>query len=119
MVLDTAVVFVVSLLVGTLGIYVGVSLATNEAIGFGGAAITALIGAATWGAVSFVVGGLPLVGPLLALIAWVGIINVRHTGGWGAAAVIGLVAWLVAAAALYALATAGFVSAAAIGVPGV
>ncbi|MFC6904426.1 hypothetical protein [Halalkalicoccus tibetensis] len=119
MVLDTAIVFVVSLLVGTLGIYVGVSLATNEAIGFGGAAITALIGAVAWGVVSFFLGGIPLVGPLLALAAWIGVINVRHTGGWGAAALIGLVAWLVAAGALYALATAGFVSASAIGVPGV
>ncbi|MEM4780460.1 MAG: hypothetical protein QXG03_02695 [Halalkalicoccus sp.] len=118
MVLDTIIVFLVSLLVGTLGIYVGVSLATNEAIGFGGAAITALLGALAWGLVSFFLGWLPLVGALLALVAWIGVINLRHSGGWGTAALIGVVAWLVASAALYALAVIGFVSASAVGIPG-
>lgn len=119
MVLDSVIVFIVSLLVGSLGIYVGVSLATNEAIGFGGAALTALLGAIAWGVVSFFLGWLPLVGALLALLAWIGVINLRHSGGWASAAVIGLVAWLVAAGVLYALATAGFVSASAVGIPGV
>lgn len=119
MVLDTIIVFLVSLLIGGLGIYVGVSLATNEAIGFGSAILTALFGAIAWGAVSFFVGWLPLVGALLALIAWIGVINVRHSGGWGTAAVIGLIAWIVAGVVLYALATAGLVSAGAVGIPGV
>ncbi|WP_122090140.1 hypothetical protein [Halalkalicoccus subterraneus] len=119
MVLDTIIVFLVSLIVGTLGIYVGVSLATNEAIGFGGAALTALLGALAWGLVSFFVGWLPLVGALLALVAWVGVINLRHAGGWATAALIGVVAWLVASAALYALTLAGLVSASAVGIPGV
>lgn len=119
MVLDTIIVFLVSLLVGALGIYVGVSLATNEAIGFGGAILTALFGAVAWGLVSFFLGWLPLVGALLALIAWIGVINLRHSGGWGTAALIGLVAWIVAGVVLYALATAGLVSAGAVGIPGV
>lgn len=119
MVLDTLIVFVVSLLVGSLGIYVGVSLATEEAIGFGGAALTALLGSLVWGIVSFFVGWIPLVGALLTLLAWIGVINLRHSGGWGTAAVIGLVAWAVAVAVLYALATAGVVSASAVGIPGV
>lgn len=119
MVLNTIIVFLVSLVVGTLGIYIGVSLATKEAIGFGGAAITALLGALAWGIVSFFFGWLPLVGALLALLAWIGVINLRHAGGWGTAALIGLVAWLVAAGALYALAVIGFVSASAVGIPGV
>jgi hypothetical protein len=119
MVLDTIIVFLVSLFVGGLGIYVGVSLATDEAIGFGGAVLTALFGAIAWGLVSFFLGWLPLVGALLALIAWIGVINLRHSGGWGTAAVIGLVAWIVAAAVLYALAVAGFVSAGAVGIPGI
>lgn len=119
MVLDTIIVFVVSLLVGSLGIYVGVSLATNEAIGFGGAAVTALLGALAWGIVSFFVGWIPLIGALLTLLAWIGVINFRHSGGWGTAVVIGLVAWLVAVAVLYALATAGIVAASAVGIPGV
>lgn len=119
MVLDTIIVFVVSLLVGSLGIYVGVSLATNEAIGFGGAALTALLGALAWGVVSFFVGWLPLVGALLTLVAWIGAINLRHSGGWGTAALIGFVAWAVASGVLYALAMAGLVSASAVGIPGV
>lgn len=118
MVLDTILVFLVSLLVGTLGIYIGVSLATNEAIGFGGAAVTALLGSLAWGIVSFFFGWLPFVGALLALFAWIGVINLRHSGGWGMAILIGAVAWIVAAAVLYALATAGFVGASAVGVPG-
>jgi hypothetical protein len=118
MVLNTIIVFLVSLLVGTLGIYIGVSLATKEAIGFGGAAITALLGALAWGIVSFFFGWLPLVGALLALVAWIGVINLRHSGGWASAALIGLVAWAVAAASLYALAVVGFVSASAVGIPG-
>ncbi|MCL7417207.1 MAG: hypothetical protein M8354_05140 [Halalkalicoccus sp.] len=119
MLLDTVIVFLISLLVGSLGIYVGVSLATNEAIGFGGAALTALLGALVWGVVSFFLGWLPLVGALLALLAWIGVINLRHSGGWGTAALIGLVAWLVAGAVLYALAAAGLVAASAVGIPGV
>ncbi|ADJ14960.1 hypothetical protein [Halalkalicoccus jeotgali] len=119
MVLDTVIVFLISLLVGSLGIYVGVSLATNEAIGFGGATLTALAGALAWGLVSFFLGWLPLVGALLALLAWVGVINLRHSGGWGTAALIGVVAWLVAGAVLYALAIGGLVSASAVGIPGV
>ncbi|MDL5361016.1 hypothetical protein [Halalkalicoccus sp. NIPERK01] len=118
MVLDTVIVFLISLLVGSLGIYVGVSLATNEAIGFGGAALTALLGALAWGIVSLVLGGIPLVGALLALLAWIGVINVRHSGGWGTAALIGIVAWLVAGAVLYVLAGIGLVSASAVGIPG-
>lgn len=81
MVFNTIIVFLVSLLIGTIGIYVGVSLATNEAIGFAGAAITALFGSLAWGLVSFFLGWLPLVGALLALVAWVGVINLRHSGG--------------------------------------
>ena len=73
MVLNTIIVFLVSLLIGTLGIYIGVSLATKEAIGFGGAALTALLGALAWGIVSFFLGWLPLVGALLALLAWIGV----------------------------------------------
>jgi cellulose synthase/poly-beta-1,6-N-acetylglucosamine synthase-like glycosyltransferase len=119
MVLNTIIVFLVSLLIGTLGIYIGVSLATKEAIGFGGAALTALLGALAWGIVSFFLGWLPLVGALLALLAWIGVINIRHTGSWGTAILIGVVAWLVAGAALYALAVVGFVSASAVGIPGV
>lgn len=118
-VIDTAVVFLISLLVGTVGIYVGVMLVADRDIGIVDAAFTALLGAIAWGLVSYFLGGVPLVGPLLALLAWIGVINWRYPGGWGTAIGIGLVAWLVAAGVLYALSTAGLVSASALGVPGV
>lgn len=117
-IIDTAVIFLISLVVGTVGIYAGVHLLVDRDVGVVNAALTALLGAVVWGLVSFFVGWLPLVGGLLTLIAWIGVINLRYPGGWGTAIGIGLVAWLVAAAALYALSTVGIVSPSALGVPG-
>ncbi len=116
--IDTAIIFLISLLVGAIGIYAGVHLLVDRDVGFGNAAITALIGAIAWAVVSFFVGWLPLVGGLLTLLAWIGVINLRYPGDWGTAIGIGLVAWLVAAAVLYALSTVGIVSPSALGVPG-
>ena len=114
---DAILVGVVSLLVGALAIYVGARLVIDRSAGLGRAVAVALVGALAWALVSFFLGWLPIVGPLLALVVWVGVINIAYPGGWGTAAAIGVVAWLVAAGVLYALASAGVVTYGALGVP--
>ena len=117
-VIDTAVIFLISLVVGAAGIYVGVMLVADRDVGFLNAVITALLGAIAWGAVSYFLGWIPLLGALLTLVVWIGVINWRYPGGWGTAIGIGLVAWFVAGAILYGLSTIGLISASALGVPG-
>ena len=116
---DVAVIFVVSLLVGTLSIIAGARLVVDSDAGFANATLTALIGAAVWAAVSFFVGWIPILGVVLMLLAWVAVINWRYPGGWGEAATIGFIAWIFAVAIMYLLASAGFVAFEALGIPGV
>lgn len=115
---DSLIVFVVSLLVGALGIYVAARAFTDYdnytyAIG------TALIGAIIWAIVGFLFGWIPLLGPLVVLIAYVAAINYRYPGGWVNAALISLVAWIASVIVLYLLAFVGIGAFEAVGVPGV
>lgn len=110
--------FLVSLLVGTFAIRTGARLIVDSDTGYRRAAITALVGAIAWAVVAFFLGWIPLLGPLLALIAWIGIINWRYPGGWGTAAAIGLIAWVVALGVLYVLSIIGVVGLDALGIPG-
>ncbi|SIR66273.1 hypothetical protein SAMN05421858_3206 [Haladaptatus litoreus] len=118
-IVDTIIIFAVSLLVGGFGIYVGARVATDRSGSFSRALITALIGAIVWGIISFFVGWIPILGALLALVVWVGVINWRYPGGWGTAAIIGLVAWFAAAIVLYVLALVDIVASGALGIPGI
>lgn len=117
MVVATAVVFLVSLLLGALGIYVGARLIVGAG-DFNHAIVTALIGAIVWAVAGALVGWIPLLGPLLALIAYVAVINFRYPSEWTAAAMIAIVAWVTVLIALYALAFLGITGFEAIGVPG-
>jgi hypothetical protein len=110
--------FLISLLVGTFAINLGARLVVDSDTGYRRAAVTALIGALVWGLIAFFLGWIPLLGPLLALVAWIGIINWRYEGGWGTAVAIGLVAWLVAVGVLYLLSVVGIVGLDALGIPG-
>ncbi|WP_436346032.1 hypothetical protein [Natronorubrum sp. FCH18a] len=114
----SAIVFVASLLIGALGIYVGARVIVGAG-DYDHAIVTALIGAIVWAVVGFVVGWIPLLGPLLALIAYIAVINFRYPGDWTAAAMIGLLAWVTVLAVLYALAFLGVTGFEAVGVPGV
>ena len=114
---DPILVGFVSFLVGALAIFAGARLVIDESTGFGRAAAVALVGALAWGAVSYFFGWLPVVGPVLALVAWVGVVDVAYPGGWVSAAVVGVAAWVVAVVILYALATVGVVGFDAVGVP--
>lgn len=110
---DSIVVFVVSLLIGALGIYVGARI-VSDVNDYTYAIITALIGAVVWAVLAWI----PLLGPLLALLAYVGVINYRYPGGWVSAVLIALVAWVASVVVLYVLAVIGVVAFDALGVPG-
>lgn len=116
-VIDSVIVFVVSLLVGALGIYVGARVIVDKD-DYGYAIVTALIGALVWSVVGFLIGWLPLIGTLLTLVAYVGVINWRYPGGWTQAALIALVAWVASLVVLSVLAFVGIGSFDAFGVPG-
>lgn len=115
--LDSAVVFVVSLLVGALGIYIGGRVIT-DADDYGYAVVTALIGAVIWAVVSFFVGWIPLLGPILVLVAYVAVIQSRYPGGWAEAIAISLIAWIASLVVLFVLGSLGFATLDAVGVPG-
>jgi hypothetical protein len=116
--INSIVVFVVSLLIGALGIYIGAQVIADYD-DYTYAIVTALIGAVIWVVVSFFLGWIPFLGPLLALIAYVAVINMRYPGGWGAAIGISLIAWIASIIVLYILAVLGLASFEAFGVPGV
>ena len=114
--LEAVVVFVVSLLVGGIGIYVGASLIAGET-SYEHALVTALIGAVVWAVTAFLFGWIPFLGPILVFVAYLAVINWRYPGGWGAAAAVALVAWLTSYVVLYLLTFVG-ISIGALGVPG-
>ena len=116
--IDSLIVFLVSLLVGAFGIYVGARVVT-EREDYTYAVVTALLGAIIWAVVGFLFGWIPFLGPLLVLIAYVAVINTRYPGGWIKAAAIALIAWLASLVVLYALALVGIGAFEAVGVPGV
>jgi hypothetical protein len=116
--IDSLVGFVVSLLVGGFGIYVGARVVVGDS-DYGHAVVTALVGAVVWAVVSLLLGWLPLVGLLLTLAAYVAVVNWRYPGGWVEAAGIALVAWVASLVAIAALSVLGLARLSAFGVPGV
>lgn len=117
--IDSAIIFGLSLLVGTVAILAGARVILDRDAGVPNAALTALVGAAVWAAVSYFVGWIPLLGVLLMLVAWIGVINWRYPGGWGTATGIAVVAWLVAVGLVYAATLLGVVTPEALGIPGI
>ncbi|MFD1514644.1 hypothetical protein [Halomarina rubra] len=110
--------FLVSLVVGALGIYIAGRVVTDYG-DYTYAIITALIGSLVWFVVALLVGWIPFLGALLAFVAYLWVINSRYPGGWGSAAAIALVAWAATVVVVYLLALLGIVTAEALGVPGV
>lgn len=108
------VAFVVALLIGGLAIYVSARVVV-DVDSYGHAVITALLGAIAWALTAWI----PLVGPLIALIAWVGVINWRYPGGWLKAGVIGIVAWIAALLILFILNAVLRLGIGAFGIPGI
>lgn len=114
---ESLVVFAVSLIVGAFGIYVGARVITDTD-DFGYAVVTALLGAIVWAVVGFFLGWIPFLGPLLTLLAYVWVLNRRYPGGWGNAIGIALVAWVASIVVLYLLALFDISTFEAVGVPG-
>ena len=114
MVLGAIVSFVVALLVGGLGIYVSGRIVA-DVDDYSHAVVTALFGALAWAIGSLI----PLVGSLVALVAWVWVIKWRYPGGWKDAAVMGLVAWAAALVVIAVLNGVLGLDISAFGVPGV
>lgn len=118
MVVASLTVFVISLLIGALGIYVGASVVVDTE-DYTYAIVTALIGAIVWAVVGFFVGWVPLLGPILVFIAYLAVINSRYPGGWTDALLITLIAWVAVLVVLYILAFLDITTFEAAGVPGV
>lgn len=118
MVLDTIIVFIVSLLFGALGIYLGARFVVDVenytyAIG------TALIAAIVWAILGLFIGWIPFLGPLIVLIAYLGVIHWRYPGGWFEAIAIALIAWIALLIIFYILGIVGVVTPDAVGVVGI
>jgi len=107
------VAFVVALLVGGLAIYVSARVVA-DVDDYGRAVVTALLGAIGWAVVSWI----PLVGSIVALLVWIGVLKWRYPGGWGTAAVMGVVAWVAALLILFVVNAAFGLGMGAFGVPG-
>ncbi len=116
--IDSLVVFAVSLAIGTLGIYTGARLVTGEE-DFGYALLTALIGGLVWAIAGFFLGWIPLLGPLLAFLIWLGFINARYEGGLISAILISIIAWITVIVIFYILGALDLASFGAIGIPGI
>lgn len=114
MVVGTLVSFVVALLVGGLAIYISARVVAGVE-DYSYAVVTAFIGAIAWAIGSLI----PLLGSLVALVAWIWVINWRYPGGWKDAAIIGLVAWLAALLIIFLLNSVLSLGITAFGVPGV
>lgn len=113
MLFDQFVVFAVGLLVGGFAIHVAAYHVTGSD-DYGDALFTALVGALLWALLD----GVPLLGPVLALGAWVGVLRWRYSSGWRDAVVIGVVAWVASVVTLAVLALLGVRGLSAVGVPG-
>lgn len=116
-IIDSLIVFVVGLLVGALGIYVGAKVIVDVE-DYTYAIVTALIASLLWAIVGRLLGWIPLLGPLLALLVYIGVLNWRYPGGWLKATGIALIAWVASMVVLYVLALIGVTSFGAVGVPG-
>lgn len=115
--LDSIVVFLVGLSLGSLAIHIAAKFILGESE-IQEALVTALLGAVVWSVVGFLFGWVPLLGPVISLLAWIGLINWRYPGGWMDAASIAFVAWLTVLLILYILAVFDLAAFDAVGVPG-
>lgn len=113
---DGLVVGIVSLLVGALAIHIAASMLLSGNQSYLNAVIAAAVGSLVYSILGFL-GGIPLLGPLLLLLLWVGVINWRYPGGWLQAIIIGVGAWGAAIVILWILSSIGVVNISAIGVP--
>jgi len=113
-IVGSLVAFLIALLVGGLAIYLSARFVI-DVDDYSHAVVTAFLGAVGWALTSWI----PLVGPVIALGVWVGVINWRYPGGWTKAAIIGLGAWVSALLILFVVNSVLGLGIGAFGVPGV
>lgn len=115
---DSLIVFLVSLLIGGFGLYVG-GRVVADVDDYSHAILTAVIGAVVWLLASVFLGWIPLLGAIATLVAYVAVINIRYPGSWIDAILIALVAWVASVAVMTVLGFLGVTAPGAFGVPGV
>ena len=108
--------FVVSLLTGGLGVYLGARLVVGSKDRVN-AAVTGLIGAVVLVGGGALFGWVPLLGQVLLFATYVVLIGRRYPGDWIDAAMIAAVAWITVLFTLGLLAVAGVVTLEVVGVP--
>lgn len=117
MVLGSLLSFVVGLLVGGLAIHVAATLIVGSST-YEKAIVTAAIASIAWALTSLFLGWIPLLGPAVVLVVYIGIINMQYRGGWLKAAGIGLTAWVASLLVLMLLSVVG-IGVEVVGVPGI
>ncbi|MBZ6495288.1 hypothetical protein [Natrinema longum] len=110
---DRLLTFAVSLLVGGGALHAGTHI-VSDARTYGHAVLTALLGAVVWALLE----PIPLLGGLLAIVAWIGVVKWRYRLGWLRSVGVGVAAWAAAVVVLAALELLGIGSVSALGVPG-
>lgn len=113
---DQVVVFVASLIIGAFGIHVGAMVVTSQDE-FGKALLTALVAAIVWSIASFFLGGVPYIGPVLTLLAYIAVVKWQYSASWVESAGIALLAWVVGLGVLSLLSILGIGSLEAVGIP--
>ncbi len=107
------VAFVIALFIGGLAIYLS-ALFVVDVDDYSHAVVTALLGAIAWALTVWI----PLIGPIVALVVWVGVINWRYPGGWVKAAILGVIAWIAALLVLLVVNSVLGLGLGAFGIPG-
>jgi len=110
---DRLLTFVGSVLIGGVAIHAG-ALIASDAESYAHAVLTALLGALVWALLEPV----PVIGGLLAMVAWIAVVRWRYAGGWLRAGATGVAAWAAAVVVLAALDLLGVGALSALGVPG-
>ena len=108
--------FVVSLLTGGLGVYLGARYVVDSE-DYVNAAITGLIGALVLVVGGALFGWVPLLGQLLLFVVYVALIGRRYPGDWLDAVKISAIAWVTVLIVLLILAAAGILTLEVVGVP--
>ncbi|QLK24369.1 hypothetical protein HYG81_09535 [Natrinema zhouii] len=110
---DRLLTFAVNLLIGGMALHVGTHV-VSDTREYAHAVLTALLGALVWALLEPV----PLLGGLLAVVAWVAVVKWRYRHGWVRSSAVGIAAWAAAVVVLAALELAGIGSVSTLGVPG-
>ena len=113
-IVGSLVAFVIALLIGGLAIYISARFVI-DVDDYSHAVVTAFLGAIGWALTAWI----PLIGPVIALVVWIGVINWRYPGGWTKAAIIGLGAWISALVILFVVNSVLGIGIGAFGIPGV